>query len=164
MKNCRLLLAISLLAVAAFGWTSDSPSKAEMEVRGTLTQFLTAFDNLDWDAFRNSFTDDATVFYPRAMPRRASGRDEFEPGFKKVFDQVRGNKKGPPYIHIEPKELKVQMLGDIAIVTFHLDDRPGFLNRRTVVMRTTGSGWKIVHLHASEVAIDTKLQPTSTSP
>jgi len=54
---------------------------------------------------------------------------------------------------IQPRKLQIQMLSDVAIVTFHLDDRPGFLNRRTIVFHKTGSGWKIAHLHASEVAV-----------
>lgn len=44
------------------------------------------------------------------------------------------------------------VLGDLAVVTFHLDDRAGFVNRRSLVLRKEGAGWKIVHLHASEVA------------
>jgi ketosteroid isomerase-like protein len=54
---------------------------------------------------------------------------------------------------IQPKDMRIQIFGDIAIATFHLDDRAGFLNRRTVVLHKTGEGWKIVHLHASEVPI-----------
>jgi len=30
------------------------------------------------------------------------------------------------------------MLGDVAVATFHLDDRAGFANRRTVVLKRTG--------------------------
>jgi len=54
---------------------------------------------------------------------------------------------------LRPRELQVTILGAVAVVTFHLDDRPGFINRRTLVLRKTSRGWKIVHLHASEVAI-----------
>jgi ketosteroid isomerase-like protein len=53
---------------------------------------------------------------------------------------------------IQPRDLELQMSGTVAIATFHLDDRPGFLNRRTIVLRKQPSGWKIIHLHASEVA------------
>jgi ketosteroid isomerase-like protein len=53
---------------------------------------------------------------------------------------------------IQPRDLRLQIAGNIAIVTFHLDDRPGFLNRRTIVWQKQPSGWKIIHLHASEVA------------
>jgi ketosteroid isomerase-like protein len=52
---------------------------------------------------------------------------------------------------IQPKGMKVQMFGDFAIATFHLDDRAGLVNRRTIVMTKTPAGWKIVHLHASEL-------------
>jgi hypothetical protein len=54
---------------------------------------------------------------------------------------------------IQPRDLHLQIAGDIAIVTFHLDDLPGFLNRRTIVLQKQTSTWKIIHLHASEVAI-----------
>jgi len=49
--------------------------------------------------------------------------------------------------------MRIQFFGDVAIATFHLDDRAGFLNRRTIVLNKTEQGWKIVHLHASEVSV-----------
>jgi ketosteroid isomerase-like protein len=54
---------------------------------------------------------------------------------------------------IQPRDLEIQMIGDVAVVTFHLDDRPPMVNRRTLVLRKTSTGWKIAHLHASEVAM-----------
>jgi ketosteroid isomerase-like protein len=53
---------------------------------------------------------------------------------------------------IQPRDLNIQIAGNVAIATFHLDDRPGFMNRRTIVLQRQPSGWKIIHLHASEVA------------
>ena len=45
------------------------PADGEQEeVRRFLSEFITAFDNLDWQKFRNAFADDATVFYPRGRP------------------------------------------------------------------------------------------------
>ena len=88
-----------------------------------------------------------------AMPQRANGRAEFETGFKTVFEQIRGRKTAAPYMDIQPKELEIRLFGDVAIATFHLDDRVGFLNRRTIVLHKTEKGWKIVHLHASEVSV-----------
>src|SRR5262249_49907746 len=117
------------------------------------THFIRAFDDLDWEQFRLAFDDNATVFYPRAMPERATGRSEFEKGFQTVFQQIRGNKTAAPYMDIQPRELRIQRFGDVAIATFHLDDRAGFLNRRTIVLNKTEKGWKIVHLHASEVSL-----------
>ena len=123
----------------------------ELEVRAALAKFIQAFDNLDWEGFRRAFDDGATVFYPRAFPERATGRAEFEKTFKTVFEQIRASRAAPPYMDIQPKDMVIQIFGDIAVATFHLDDRPAFPNRRTLVLNRTAAGWKIVHLHASEV-------------
>jgi len=148
----RIFAVLSLLLVFPIHSTSQSES-SDSELKAALARFVTAFDDLDWDAFRQSFEDDANVFYPRAIPARARGRAEFERAFKVVFEQIRGNRLSAPYMDIQPKDLLIQdVAGGVAIVTFHLDDRPGFLNRRTMVWHRVHGAWKIVHLHASEVA------------
>jgi ketosteroid isomerase-like protein len=118
-----------------------------------LQDFLLAFDNLEWDRFRSFFADDATVFYPRGFTGRANGRPEFEANFRQVFEQIRAGRTQPPYMHLQPRDLRIQSYGEIAIATFHLDDRPGVLNRRTIVLCRRKGQWKIVHLHASETAL-----------
>jgi len=128
----------------------EQPVSPDSEVREALAKFIHAFDDLDWEGFRLAFADDATVFY-RAFPERANGRTEFEKTFKTVFEQIRGGKTAAPYMDIQPKNMDTQIFGDVAVATFHLDDRTGFLNRRTIVLNKTVSGWKIVHLHASEI-------------
>lgn len=136
---------------------ADGP---QSEIRSFLAEFITAFDNLEWEKFRNAFVDDATVFYPRDRANRANGRNEFEEHFKQVFEQIRAGRSKGPYMDLQPRELRIQILGDVAIVTFHLGDRPGFINRRTLVLRKTTAGWKIAHLHASEVpSADTLVKP-----
>jgi ketosteroid isomerase-like protein len=149
-QRCASLLVLLSLA-SAHGHAA--PASAEAEVRSTLAAFIEAFDNLDWDRFRAAFSDDATVFYPREFPHRANGRPELERTFQKVFDRIRAGRTQGPYMDIQPRDLHLQIAGNTAIVTFHLDDRPGFLNRRTIVLQKQPSGWKIIHLHASEVAI-----------
>ncbi len=151
----RLSCIILLIApqVLAHGKPGIS---AESDVRDVLANFISAFDNLDWETFRLAFDDNATVFYPRAFPERANGRAEFEKTFKIVFQQIRDGKTRAPYMDLQPKGLKVQMFGGCAIATFHLDDRPGLLNRRTIVLTKSNAGWKIVHLHASEVTMSSR--------
>ena len=139
-------------------FAQSQPAPAEAEVREALAKFIRAFDDLDWEHFRLAFDDNATVFYPRAMPQRANGRAEFEKAFKTVFQEIRDGKTAAPYMDIQPKEMRIQFFADVAIATFHLDDRAGFLNRRTIVLNKTDKGWKIVHLHASEVS------PTGVGP
>ena len=152
-RSALVLILISAISIVCHASPADS---AEAEVRKTLSDFIQAFDNLDWDRFRASFDDDATVFYPREFPNRANGRREYERTFQKVFDRIRAGRTQGPYMDIQPRDLHLQIAGNIAIVTFHLDDRPGFLNRRTVVLQKQPSGWKIIHLHASEVAAQAK--------
>ena len=148
----KLWLIVLLISIFAAPIHATPAPNAESEVRQTLADFIKAFDNLDWERFQSFFDDDATVFYPREFPHRAEGRQEFEKYFWKVFDHIRAGRTQAPYMDIQPKELRLQIAGEIAIATFHLDDRPGFLNRRTIVLQRKRSGWKIIHLHASEVA------------
>ncbi len=129
------------------GADSGSP-----DVQKAVDAFIEAFNNLDWEKFRLGFTDDATVFFPfPQVPRRANGRAEVEAVFKRFFDAARKQKPSPPYLNIEPKDVKIQRLTDAAIVTFHLegDDAVG---RRTVVFQKQGERWLIAHLSASSVA------------
>ena len=150
-----LLLASPLRTAIAQAAQGQVPPPS---LKLALDDFVRAFEDLDWQKFRTSFADDATVFYPRGFPSRADGREQYESSFKVVFEQLRNGKTGPPYHSIRPKGLKTQMLGeDVAIVTFHLEDRPGMLNRRTIVFRKMPQGWKIVHLHASEVSLPSRV-------
>src|ERR1700722_2852830 len=57
---------------------SARPNAVEIGPEATLRAFIQTFDNLDWERFRSFFADDATVFYPRGMARRAHGRAEIE--------------------------------------------------------------------------------------
>ena len=132
---------------------SSAKNDSEAEVRATLAKFIQAFDNLEWDNFRGSFADTATVFHPRQFPRRVEGRAGVEETFKQVFVRIKGDKSSPPYMDLQPKDLQIQLAGnEVAIATFHLDDRPGLINRRTIVLQKIGDSWKIIHIHASEVA------------
>jgi ketosteroid isomerase-like protein len=148
-------MVLLALIFAFFGRaTAQTMQSPQAEVQVAFKQFARAFEDLDWEKFRTSFADDATVFFPRGVPERADGRAHYEANFKAVFEQLRKGKTSPPYHLIRPINLETQLLGnDVAIITFHLDDRPGMLNRRTIVFNREPDGWKIVHLHASEVGL-----------
>jgi ketosteroid isomerase-like protein len=121
------------------------------EVQAAAAAFVEAFNNLDWEKFRLGFTDDATVFFPfPQFPRRASGRAEVEAVFKRFFDEGRKSKAAPPYLNIEPKDMQIQVLGDAAILTFHLGD-DNTVGRRTLVYQKQKGRWLIAHLHASSL-------------
>ncbi len=150
-------IAATLLAGTFGSWLCVSHVSAQAapvdDIRVFLDRFITAFDNLDWPAFIGMFDDDATVFYPSPPNAsvRATGRAEFEPAWRRVFQGIRGTRTTPPFMDLRPERLQVQMLSDVAIVTFELHDVPGYIGRRTIVLRREHGTWRIAHLHASNV-------------
>jgi hypothetical protein len=50
--------------------------------------------------------------------------------------------------NIVPEDLRVDLRGDTAVVTFNVHN-PSAVSRRTFVWRRGADGWRIVHLHAS---------------
>ena len=115
--------------------------------------FLDAFENGDWERFRNCFAEDATVFFlPSAhFPRRAEGRAEIEAVFPRVFAAARQKESVAPYLTIEPKDIRLHQLHRAGVVTFHLED-PDAFGRRTIVFEKREETWLIVHLHASNLS------------
>jgi ketosteroid isomerase-like protein len=119
------------------------------EVARFLESFVESFENLEWDRFRDHFSEEATVFFPAPYDAaRASGRAAVEAGFRGVFDRWRNERPGPPYLEIRPLDVMVQSSGGIHVVTFHLDAGDS-RSRRTLVLGTQGGRLKILHLHAS---------------
>ncbi len=140
--------ALILSACATYSGISRSEDRVK-EVEQASEHFVKAFNNLDWAEFRKFFAEDATVFFPFPdTPRRAEGRVNVEARFREFFNQMKMASDGPPYLDIKPRDLAIQLHGDIAVVTFHLRSEPE-LNRRTVVFENRAGEWLIVHLHAS---------------
>ncbi len=147
-----LALAVLLDCCSNESLAQSKKSKANADslaVQKAADDFIVAFNNLEWEKFRNSFSNDATVFFPFIQaPHRANERAEVEPLFKQVFDGLRKRKPNPPYQNIQPKDVQIQMLKDVAILTFHLPGDDTF-GRRTLVFRKQKGNWLIAHLHAS---------------
>ena len=85
--------------------------------------------------------------------RRRNGKNEIEAVFQAVFEAARKGKSSPPYLNIQPKDLKTQMLNDAVVVTFHFDRDETSFSRRTIVFQKQNGKWLIVHLHASNAAL-----------
>jgi ketosteroid isomerase-like protein len=100
--------------------------------------------------------DDVTVFNPDIPEApsvdRLDGRQQVEAGFRAVFEATRRQASGPPYLHIVPRNVQIQMLGAAAIVTFEFDRGSESVGRRTFVFAREAGGWKIIHIHASNAA------------
>jgi ketosteroid isomerase-like protein len=113
----------------------------------TLNGFFRSVESLNLDNVATFFEDDAQMFTPLgAMPSRLDGRAAIITFFKAIADLA---KQQPAPLKIEPQDLNIRELGDVALITFHLQLNAGPLHRRTFVMRRGTSGWRIAHIHAS---------------
>jgi ketosteroid isomerase-like protein len=152
----RILLsaaAVALAVAVGSGSARGAEPGDEADVRRALGAFVGALNDLRWDDFRAWFADDVTLFNPE-IPEvenlgRIEGREAVERSFRKVFDAARRGASGPPYLHIVPRNVRVQMLDHAAVATFEFDRDGGTIGRRTLVFRRSPGGWRIVHIHAS---------------
>jgi len=104
------------------------------------------------------FADNATVFFPvPEPPERVNGKQAIHQRFERVFASIRSKaKSGPPFHHLAPEDLKIQMMsGQTAVVSFHLRNSER-IARRTLVLIETNGQWFILHLHASNAPIEPK--------
>ena len=162
-QRFHLFLTIGALFTTSLfqtGCNSTNPNvDDEKEVIAALDKFLRAFENGDFETMEASMTNDAYIF-PRAIMsndslgpienanyRRISGLD---PQMKQVINGIRESGLQPPFMQLEPEDLKITLLNDAAIVTFHLDHGKS-LSRRTFVFAKNAVGWQVVHIHASNV-------------
>jgi hypothetical protein len=147
-----LVLALAAAPVVAAG---DDAASAEAALRA----FLSSFADCDLPAMAAAFAPDATSFDaltagaggplpPATSLKRAPGMPAL---MRRIAEQLPSERPGPPYhrpdiIH----DLLVQVVGDIAICSFHFDN-PGRLGRRTIVLVRRQGVWRILHLHASNL-------------
>ena len=147
VRHC-LALALCLVPAPA---TAQSWSQDSSAVSTALRTFLTAFENLEWERFRTAFSPTASVFHPAPdTPERYEGRSEVESSFRLVFDQLRAsNPNGPPFHRLDPDSLRLESLGDRAVLVTFLLRNERRIARRTIIFRREGDTWLITHLHAS---------------
>ena len=154
----RTLLAAAMSAPALPA--AAATTRAEGQVRATLLAFLKAFENCDLPTMEAAFAPDATAFDPVVMSatarpdsltpfRRANG---MPPRMRQVAIDLPKQRPGPPYQQLPPGDLAIQLQGDVAVCTFHLGGETS-LGRRTIVLARRGNAWKIIHIHASSVAV-----------
>lgn len=144
---------IAILIVTALLGTAPAPAQSATgcltprEACAFFDAYLDAFNRRDWEAFRATFDDGITVMFDTpAPPERRDGRAAVEEFFLRVFPAPGQSRPLPA--PLRPENLLAQDLGDVVVVSFHMrasDD----VARRTVVLRKTPSGWRVVHIHAS---------------
>jgi hypothetical protein len=153
IRHLTVLVFSFFVSTAAWIGTAavaQEPARDTTEVLAAARSFLTAFNRLDWEPFHGSFHPSATVFQPFGEPFRNDGREEVATFFRSFFERVRAAREGPPYLDIQPEDLRIDALGEAAVVTFHLPGEEE-VGRRTLVFgrHAPDAPWRIAHLHAS---------------
>jgi ketosteroid isomerase-like protein len=162
MRLVLVLLPALLACSAAVAHDSTSPPEGPRSldpaadsagVHRAALDFLAAFDSLQVDRFEAYLDAEISMFFPFAdTPGRVDGREAVAARFRRFFDDVReawdrSGRAGEPHLGIAPRDVRIQHLGETAIVSFHLGgDVPA---RRSVVFRWTDAGWRVIHWHAS---------------
>jgi len=105
IKALLLLIIFSLL----INFSIKAQNKDSIAVMKSATDFVTAFNNFNWTTFRASFTDDATMFYPFwDQASRIEGRQELDTVWLTIFPEF-VDTKNTRKLHINPKDLKIQL-------------------------------------------------------
>ena len=134
-----------------------SQSKASESLAGihaAAERFLRALDDLDWESFRASWASEPTVFFPLGdTPDRVTGQVAVEARWRRFFEEARPRRPGPPYLHLKPRDMRVERHGNAGLVTFTLELTIGGrqlpLQRRTLLFIREHGAWKLAHMHAS---------------
>ncbi|MFY8047535.1 MAG: nuclear transport factor 2 family protein [Erythrobacter sp.] len=144
-------LAITAAPAAALG--EDDAVSAE----AALMAFLRSFAACDLPAMEAAFAPDATSFDgltagpqeelpERTRLKRAQGMPQ---GMRRIALALPTERPGPPYHRPDLiQDLLVQVVGDMALCTFHFDN-PDRLGRRSIVLVRRSGEWRILHIHAS---------------
>lgn len=116
-----------------------------------LDAFLSALNHADIDALAPLFTPDATAFLPiDSSPSELVGREAILDALNPLFQDLRQRGAGPEYMHLSARNIHVQEVGDVAVVSFDAGAGP-VTSRRTLVLRTRPGGWRIIHFHGSNI-------------
>jgi ketosteroid isomerase-like protein len=136
------LVALAL-AAAPLPESTSTPEAAA-------ASFLDAFKSMDEARFKMFFAPDVTMFFPDGpFPHgRVEGRDAVLSAFRTFFKLVK--ERGRMALNIVPLEQRVQLYGDVAVVTFRLDGDET-VGRRSIIFRNIGGDWRIAHFHASTI-------------
>lgn len=152
----RFFISVACVLLTTLPFFTQAQQSDSLAVKVSVEKFLQSFNSLQWESFRKSFTEDATIFFPDwEQASRKAGTREVEETWLKIFPEF----KDPTItlkLDITPRNMMIQLYGSTAIVTFQLGSGEKYLSRRTLVMIKKDGGWKIAHLHASTLSPEDK--------
>lgn len=156
MRKTLFVLALLFVALPRIGGATVRADQgltictAPRDACAFFDVYLGAFNRRDWEAFRATFADDITVMFDSPMvAERRDGRAAVEEAFRRVFPEpgAAPSRLPPP---LQPDNLRVQDLGDVVIISFHLR-AADHVARRSVVLHRRAGSWRVVQIHASSL-------------
>jgi ketosteroid isomerase-like protein len=156
--DVKRVLVLLVLVIGAR--TVNAELNSEREVRRTINTFLEALTKHDLRVLRSCWADSPVAFLPVAgaeSGKRLDTEADFLKGWTDLFERGRQTQaQTNQSVKIEPKDTRIDFVTpDVAVVTFHLTANPQSIGRRMFVVRRAQNGWKITHLHASNMPVST---------
>jgi hypothetical protein len=149
MRHAALLL---VLMISACQCAPPAPVSHDAELKASFEDFISAFNELDWDRFSRHIAADASLFNPDIPDApsviRIDGGEAVKASFEQVFAAARKSGSGPG---IHPQHILIQSYGTTGIVSFEFKRQGNSIGRRSIVFEWRDGDWKIVHIHASNV-------------
>lgn len=130
------------------------PSDPVPALRAALQMFLDAIDRGDLAALAPLWAADATMYFPFAnSPAPFHGREAILARFERMFADLRArNPAGPPYVGFRVLAFECTPLDERHVLACATLAFGRELGRRTIVFRHEASGWRLLHVHASNMA------------
>jgi ketosteroid isomerase-like protein len=117
----------------------------DMTPEDVLADFSRAFRHMDLDAMMDHIAEDATAFWPVQACLTRLDKAGIREQFAATIAAVRA--AGGTEVVRTQSDMQMQRFGDVAVVTFHLQDMP--FGRRTFVLQWRWQRWLLVHIHGS---------------
>jgi ketosteroid isomerase-like protein len=123
-------------------------------LRAALQMFLDAIDRADLAALASLWRTDATMYFPFAnSPAPFHGRDAILARFERMFTDLRARTPGgPPYVGFRVLAFECTPLDERHVLACATLAFGRELGRRTIVFAREPAGWRLLHVHASNMA------------
>lgn len=129
-----------------------SAATPEPELRQAFQDLLYAIAIGDLAALEALCCAEATMHFQFGQPPGLIvGRPAVVERFQRLFKELAGRMPGPPYVRFKIEELASLALDARHAAVYATLTVDGRIGRRTLIYRREPPGWRILHLHASNL-------------
>lgn len=131
---------------------SDATSDLTGELRATLEAFLAAIDRADATALAPLWCADASMYFPFAnTPELHRGSAAVLARFERMFADLRARNPGPSYVGFTVESFECVPLDARHVLVLAMLRFANQRGRRSIVFRREAAGWRLLHVHGSNV-------------